>query len=175
MENKSMFQTLKDMPSSQKNIEKLKKMWHESETTVICIGLLIGAVAAFLIAGKLGFYMWAWELGDPQMGQGFFGGLINLIIALVCGALSIVIAVAVGGAIGGACFFYSMATIRAIYIAIMSNIFVVFNKNLLTAELDVYVNEQAEKLNKELFYLSLPLEQYHEHCELVKKYPHFYK
>lgn len=175
MENKSMFQTLKDMPSSQKNIEKLKKMWHESETTVLCIGLLIGAVAGFLLAGKFDLYIWAWNIGDPQMGQGFFGGFINLIIALTCVVLAIVLAAVIGGAIGGAGLFYSMATIRAIYIAIMSNLYVVFNKNLLTAELDVYVNERAEKLNKELFYLSMPLKQYRAHCEIERKYPDYFK
>ena len=48
MQNKSMFQTLKDMPSSQKNIERLKQTWCNSEDTVVCIGLLIGAVIGIL-------------------------------------------------------------------------------------------------------------------------------
>lgn len=174
MQNKSMFQTLKDMPSSQKNIEKLKKLWLEGETTVICIGLLIGAVIGFLIAGKLGFYLWAWELGDPQLEQGFFGCLINGLISLVCGALSILIAGAVGGVVGGTVLYNLMATIRAIYVAIMSTAYVVFNKKLLTAELDGYVKERSEKLDRELSFLSMPLEKYREHNEFVKKYPHYF-
>ena len=175
MQNKSMFQTLKDMPSSQKNIERLKQTWCNSEDTVVCIGLLIGAVIGFLVAGKLGFYLWAWELGDPQLEQGFFGCLINGLISLVCGALSIVIAGAVGGAVGGAGLYGLMATIRAIYVAIMTTAYVVSNKKLLTAELDKYVKERAEKLDRELSYLSMPLEMYREHNEFVKKYPHCFK